>query len=174
MRIIIVLKNCYLRIEIMKHTHLPTINHSPFQHFALHSLHLQIMEQELIYAKREILRLECELQQHRMGNIDINNEVEMPNYESEYRYHLLAFNLAKSNANEKITSASVEAYDSNREVCFLEAEYVKLGSRLENARKRNERNQKLLRAAHCKYEWVNTHGNKEVNKALYKKNSYGL
>ena len=31
MRIIIVLKNCYLRIEIMKHTHLPTINHSPFR-----------------------------------------------------------------------------------------------------------------------------------------------
>ena len=141
---------------------------------SLTPLHLQIMAQELIDAKREILRLECELQQHRMGNIDINNDVEMQNCESEYRYHLLAFNLAKSDANEKITSASTKAYDSNREVGFLEAEYVKLGSRLENARKCNERNQQLLRAAHCKYEWVNTHGKKEVDKALDKKNSYGL
>ena len=131
------------------------------------------MEQELAAARVEISRLELELQQNRVENLDINMVNEAQNNDAEYRYHLLAFNLSLSDANGILNKASTEAYASNRELMFLESEYEKMGLRLENAKMCNERNQKRLRAAHCKYEWVNTHGKREVEKALAKKNSSG-
>ena len=136
------------------------------------------MDQELAAARVEIARLELELQQNRLGNLDINrvaeeqnSNVEARDHDAEYRYHLLAFNLSLSDANGAMNKASKEAYASNRELMFIESEYEKMGLRLENAKMCNERNQNRLRAAHSRYEWITTHGKREVDKALSKKNS---